>query len=279
MRQRSARILKAILFAGILLICVGAAEKVLIPKYLTDNKWETTSRMTGFYQIKKNTVDVLGLGSSRAASAFDPQVLYDEYGIRAYNLGIEQQSMAMSYFWLKEALRYQNPKVVLVHTTFLFDTKRPVLNASEGCVRRALDWMRWSPVKWEAIHDICAQVPDQELISYLFPYYIYHSRWNELTDEDYDLSFLLAKNATAKGFVPLRTSSGNQKYAPYDASENDEVTESDPVMEEYLDKIIDLCQERGIEVLLYDTPCSTNLVSKHNYVAGYAERKGVLFLD
>ncbi|MBQ4304600.1 MAG: hypothetical protein II774_08940, partial [Lachnospiraceae bacterium] len=65
-----------------------------------------------FYSMEENTVDVIFLGSSHCYSAFCPQYLYNEYGIRSYNLGSSQQCMTVAYYWLKEALQTQSPRVV-----------------------------------------------------------------------------------------------------------------------------------------------------------------------
>lgn len=64
--------------------------------------------------MQKDTVDVLFLGSSHGVTSFLPQELYNQYGITGYNLGCEQQGMVTSYYWLKEALRYQSPKAVVL---------------------------------------------------------------------------------------------------------------------------------------------------------------------
>ena len=132
--------------ALVLLVAVGMAgiNQLLEPEYFITNPWPTTATFVGFYEMERDTVDVLFLGSSHAAAAFSPQELYDGYGITSYNLGSEQQNLLITYYWLKEALRYQSPKVVVLDCLMLFSyMPSEVLNTTEGFARKAIDPMRW----------------------------------------------------------------------------------------------------------------------------------------
>lgn len=104
------------MFAFGMAACLVAltVNRILIPKCYYDDSWPTTSTYQGFYQMEKDSVDVLFLGSSCAAAGLNPQEFYDSYGIRSYNLGCEGQSLLTSYYWLEEALRFQSPKVVVL---------------------------------------------------------------------------------------------------------------------------------------------------------------------
>ena len=107
-------------------------NQVLTPKYFYNNTWPTTSTYLGFYKMERNTVDVLFFGSSHAVSSFSPQILYDRYGITSYNLGCEQQNLITYYYLLKEALRFQKPKAIVLDCYILFPyNKTEVLNTSE----------------------------------------------------------------------------------------------------------------------------------------------------
>ena len=80
----------------------------------------TTLSYLNFYEMEEDTIDVLFMGSSLAATSYIPQELYDRYGITSYNLASEKQSPVISYYWLKEALRYQSPKVLILDCYYLF---------------------------------------------------------------------------------------------------------------------------------------------------------------
>ena len=105
----------------ILVLVLVGANGILMPKtYINNSVWPSTSKFNQFYDMDKDSVDVLFIGSSVVANAFSPQEIYDSYGIRSYNLASQQQSVFFNYYWLKEALKYQSPKVVVMDTKFLF---------------------------------------------------------------------------------------------------------------------------------------------------------------
>ncbi len=71
-----------------------------------------------FYSHGDNTIDVMFLGSSHARFAFDSEYFSKEIGISAFNLSSSGQTPVVGYFALKEALKYQKPKV-LVYEAYL----------------------------------------------------------------------------------------------------------------------------------------------------------------
>lgn len=98
---------RGLLFLLVLAASLYFINEMLMPKYILKNStWPTTSSYNQFYQMENDSIDVLFFGSSVAVNSFSPQEIYNEYGIRSYNLGSEQQSIFLSYFWLKEALRF-----------------------------------------------------------------------------------------------------------------------------------------------------------------------------
>ena len=109
-------LLKAAVLTVVVLLFVTFVNRMFVMKKYYDTTWPSTSSFADFYQLDKNTVDVLFLGSSHGVSSFSPPKLYDDYSIRSYNLSSELQSLLVSYYWLKEALRYQTPKVVVLDT-------------------------------------------------------------------------------------------------------------------------------------------------------------------
>lgn len=260
-------------------LVVLAVNRILTPKSYYDDMWPTTSTYQGFYQMERDSVDVLFLGSSCAAAGLNPQELYDSYGIRSYNLGCEGQSLLTSYYWLEEALRFQSPKAVVLEVFFVFLYNRDEpLNTAESCTRKAFDYMRWSPVKWEAVHDICSYDGKQTLSSYYFPNIRYHTRWKELEENDF-ISGEMAKHYELKGYAPLAQRRGNDDYAPLSPADSGDRADMTPLMREYLDRIVMLCQENGISLILTKMPDTDCNVSKYNTMSDYALEQGISYWD
>lgn len=64
-----------------------------------------------FYDLPQDTVDVLLLGSSHMGMNVDPSLLWDLRGIAAYNCWGSMQQPWNTYYYLKECLKYQTPKL------------------------------------------------------------------------------------------------------------------------------------------------------------------------
>lgn len=281
MKRNMGFIGKSICFLLIFAICFSAYIRLVTPKFFTDISWPTTTTYAGFYDMEKNTADVLFLGSSHGVTSFLPQELYNEYGITSYNLGCEQQGMVTSYYWLREALRYQSPKAVVLECYFCFPymVDEP-LNTEESYTRKAFDFMKWSPVKAEAVKTICEIDTEQDVWSYYFPNIRYHTRWENLDKNDYTYADM-AGHSELKGFAPLYFYLGEagEDFVPHDAGSSDEQAEMAPLMLEYLDKITALCEENDISLILTITPAMAADLTKCNAVQAYADEKGLTFIS
>lgn len=275
MAQRLAKVLVAACAAGAFF---SAAFGLIVPKFVRANTvWTTTSTFRNFYGMERNTIDVLCFGSSHAATSFVPQELYRRRNVRAYNLGSEQQSLVTTYWWLREALRFQSPSAVLLDCYLLFPYNRgEPLNAAESMTRKAFDSMRWSAVKAMAARDLERHDKKLSAWSFVLPNIRYHERVKHLAPEDF-IAGRLTKNDRLKGYAPLLYPS-NIAFSPI-ADGGGEEEPMVPLMEEYLEKIAGLCAERGIALVLYKIPTVAWNAGRHNRVARFAEERGLPFID
>lgn len=272
---------RLVLFLALLTAALEYTNKILIPKYYYNSDWPTTSTYLDFYDMDKNSVDVLFLGSSHCAAAFSPVELYRKHGIRSYNLGCEQQNLLVSYYWLLEALRFQSPEYVFLDVFMLFPyNEDEILNTSEESMRKSVDIMKWSHVKFMAVYDICRFDTSQELASYLFPNGRFHTRWKELQENDFTLQAMAAQE-TLMGFRPLDFNVDITGYQPFGQIFDGEAAYAEmvPAMQVYLDKITALCQDKGIQLVLVKTPTMFYSREAYNTVCLYALEHGLQYLD
>lgn len=238
----------------------------------------TTLSYLNFYEMEEDTIDVLFMGSSLAATSYIPQELYERYGITSYNLASEKQSPIVSYYWLKEALRYQSPKVLVLDCYYFFQNSDSVLNSPEISIRRALDYMKWSPVKLEAVRTVCKLDEEQSLPGYFLPNIRYHERWKELTENDFVLADMV-EGYGLKGYAALGRQCGIEDYIPFEEGASGEETAMPPLLESWLDKIRSLCGQEGIELILTNVPFPDADVGRFNTVRNYAQEHGLQFFD
>ena len=279
MKNNVSYMIKIIAFAIVTALIVLSINRIENPKYFYNSTWPTTATYTGFYNMPRNSVDVLFFGSSHAASSISPQELYDQYGITSYNLGCEQQNILVSYYWLKEALNYQSPKAVVIDTYMLqWYNADELLNTAEVCTRKAIDYMRWGKVKISAINDICKEDTNQDIWSYYLTNIRFHSRWTWIEESDFTYS-QLAKHFETKGYAPLYNSNGNPGYNSFSADDVNEKAKLHSLMVKYMQKILDLCRENDIKVIMIKTPTTATSVEYHNAVQTLADENQVNFFD
>ena len=114
MIRRMGRILRRVLFVCLLLAVLWQAGEVLQPKKYAEEDMPSTATFRDFYKVEPGTLDVVFLGSSHGVRSFVPQELYNNYGLTSYNLSSQEQSIAISYYWLEEALRLHKPAVAVL---------------------------------------------------------------------------------------------------------------------------------------------------------------------
>lgn len=272
-------VLRGTLFAILLGSVFTWINRVLNPKYFYNNDWPTTSTFLQFYEMDQNSIDILFLGSSYAVSAFSPQRLYDKYGLCSYNLSSEQQNLLISYYWLKEAMRYQKPKVVVLDTLLCFEyDTREALNSSEATTRKAIDYMRWSSNKREVIQDIGRIDSNQNIISYYFTNIRFHTRWRNLNEDDFYFKEMMS-HENLKGYSALSNMAGNENYKTFDITNDPQKVEMVPLMLEYLNKIADLCESEKIKLVLVKTPYYANSLARYNTINQYAMERQLQYID
>ena len=79
--------------------------------------WDYTRKIDGFYEEPENSLDVVTIGSSLAFCNINAMELWNEFGIPNYIFGNGNQAAEVSYYYLQETFKRQNPKVILLEGT------------------------------------------------------------------------------------------------------------------------------------------------------------------
>ena len=268
-------ILKLVSFCAVFLLLFVAVSGVIKPKWLArDSMWEPATLIEeGFYAEPENSLDVICIGSSHVFLDISPMAMWKAEGITAYDLTSSIQRMWVSYYYLKEALKYQTPKVVVldalaVHMDEYNDEDRN---------RKAHDYMKLSPEKIESVKNSIDPEGEESLTSYLFPVMRYHDRWKELSESDFTF-FSKEKNYFAKGYDL------NFQSVPYTGpadymQPSEEVVSFGEKSGQFLQKIVDLCKEKNIALQLVKTPYAYWNTAQSNGVKAFADKNSVDFLD
>lgn len=201
--------------------------------------------VTKFYELEDHTVDVLILGSSHAFEDFNTGTLWDEYGMAGYVLGGSVQPMWNTYYYLKEALKTQSPKLIVLEgycTTFFseyIDDSRIIKN-NYG--------LRWSGDKIESLK---ASVPKERWGEFFLEYVQYHTRYKELENGDFQPNQGNPLYEDWKGF------GCNMVTTPLEVIDVRGITEPAEMYEKtekYYRMIMELADEEGIPMIVIISP-------------------------
>ena len=229
----------AVLTLFVLLFCL--ITRLLTPKYATDL---VEGSMISQYYGEAKDHDVIFIGDCEVYSNFSPMELYRQQGITAYVRGSSQQLIWQSYYILRETLEYEIPKAVVLNVNAMRYSE-PV---SEAFHRLTIDKMRWSDEKVGIIR--ASMTEEENFWSYVFPILRYHSRFDELTKEDFQY-FLKTKDNTWNGHLvnqnvlPVETLPTKRVLADYRFGD---------ICYDYLEKIRLLCEDNGVELILIKAP-------------------------
>ena len=169
------RSLALLLIFAFTLASVWTLDRILLIK-----RYDGVKPMESFYAQEPGTVDVLLMGNSHMGVHVDTATLWREYGISAFALWGGVQPMWNSYYFLGEALKYQQPKAVVLEIGGLsYDWEY----ADEATQLKNVAGMHLSLNKLEAIK---ATAPEDRWLSLLLGLPLYHQRYGELTQEDFE---------------------------------------------------------------------------------------------
>lgn len=235
---RVALVLALLVTSGLL---IYAVDLLLRPKYMGT---VTEGALTAEYYEAEGRHQVLFVGDCEVYENFSTVQLWREYGINSFIRGGAQQLVWQSYYLLEDALRYETPDVVVFNVLSLMYNEPQ----NEAYNRMALDGMRWSASKWNAIK--ASMCEGESMIDYIFPLLRYHSRWNELTSEDFKYWFTkdtvsfngyyLRTEIMPAGAMPPAKPLADPNFGGYAMA--------------YLDLMTELCQEKGIKLVLIKSP-------------------------
>lgn len=234
--------------------------------------YDTTRKVKGFYAEEKDSLDFIFIGSSQMFTSVVPAVLWEEYGITSYDFGANEQPMYLSYYYIKEALEYQDPKAIVLEVSYCNTPDY----THEGVLHINLDDLRMGAAKLEAIFDI---IPEGERWPYLFPLAKYHDTWPEL--DKASLKYLTAdKHNPYKGYTPSQDGFADGGTFNEEIAKVTEASELAELSTEYMKKIITLCEERGVDLLFLKTP-NDHIQNQPDYnaVGVLAEEYDIPYLD
>lgn len=203
-------------------------------------------KLATYKQLKPFSQDLLFVGDSLAWTGFKPQGYKDDFHLHNYNLATTGQMTLDSYVMIKEALKKQKPKMIVLEAHALF-------NATNKYYR--FDIMN------------------------LFPILNYHAmyRFDLKAKEDVNLGYHPSENIKSYN---KRKDYMKQEKIPFNPLNPYNITYLNNFNLQYLNKIKALCEAQNIKLLLISIPSPINWNQKrHDAVMSWAKHNHISYID
>ncbi len=252
-------------------------------------------RFAEFYSIKKNTLDLVFVGSSHSYCTFDPLIFNTELGISSYQMGMPLQHMDSTYYTLREVLNCQNPEKVVVEVYWdMLDEDFELKNATT-----LFQVLKNKELEEEYIKNV---FPIAEKVKYNTDIFRYQADYFAFKNNEYKKKIENRFNVSLKG---KQKQEGTEQYRSLGYSycnynmledEFDKTNQfrkfdaknwkESPEQIKYLYKIIDLCRENNIELIFVTAPVANvsfgyikNYYLIHNRIDEIAKENNIMYFD
>lgn len=237
------------LLLALLLVSFGAVS-VFIPR-----RTDYGATWSMYLKEPKDSIDVMFFGSSLAYCDAVPAVIYEESGITSYVMGGPEQTMPITYYYLREACRTQSPKVVLIEATSL-------LSEANKSVKINLTYMPWGlnrliPTFQEDLTEpnrnpaVTKEKERDVRTGLLFPLYEYHSRWSDMSLQEFLEGFRGYETDPLAGYTYLDYAMPISEIETFDLSASKRTYAHNL---ECAGKIVAFCREQNIRPVFFLAP-------------------------
>ncbi len=220
---------------------------LIINDTLIMKRYNGITPMKSMYAQEKDSIDVLCIGSSHIGINLDVAQLWKDYGIAAFNLWSASQAFWNTYYDLREVYKTQSPAVVVIEMRSIYSMDE--YNDDRSQTMSTLG-MKFNLNRLKAV---TVTAPKEKWLSLFFGLPVYHTRYSELTAEDFDYYPWNGDLVYDKG-GSVRYGYGEE--VSYNDADREAITEKAQLMDKqvyWLSKCIEICQKNGSEVVLLKT--------------------------
>ena len=227
----------------VIVLVLGAVTELVSPK-----RHNYGSDWGEFLMEEENTIDVLFIGSSLTYCNIIPAIYWQDTGLTAWDVTGPELTIPGAYHYLVEALKTQSPRAVFI------EISGALYSRYTGFTKTVIGQMPWGLNRLEMTF---AEGEPENLTGLLFPMFFYHSRWTELSDDDWKVFLHGYEQDMYAGYTYLNQYRVPSGYVTRTDSGAD--TENNQRNLEYLKKIAALCQEQGITPVFYESPAASTM--------------------
>ena len=208
-----------------------------------------TLRIQGFYQEDRDSIDVVFIGSSEVFTGYSPAYAYGKFGFTSYNISVEANRLELFESQIKEALNYQNPKLIVIEISdSVIDWDESDKAGFIATLRKYTDSMPVSPNKIETVNTFAGD----EKLSFYLPFILYHGQISNIGGTGTRVSQALRGTTYLKGAI---STNHKQVFQELIDIKDDVSEETIPVkLQERLERLLSFCKTLDCEVLFTAFP-------------------------
>ena len=198
--------------------------------------WDT------FLSEDRNSIDVIVSGSSLAYCDVIPAVIWEKTGITSYVMAGPEQTIPISYYYLREACRTQRPTALFLEATGMF------YKQYQDYTKVNIGYMPWGLNRLRATFEAAES---SELPGLLFPLYDYHSRFFTAAPSEIKARLLRDSPDRLAGYTLLNKAQdpGKTIYRKFAADDENYRRNLS-----YIKSLAKFCAGRDIDLYLYIAP-------------------------
>ena len=222
------------------LISFNAAINVLTPFNAAG-----IQNLKNYRNRENDATDVLFLGSSAISCNVEFSELWKEFGIASYCLGAGGATFYDDYYRLLESLKVRTPGFVIV------EVQSAYVADEYGSEEFKTENITGFPPSLNKARFTQAAVESEQRLDYFLTFPLYHSRYTQLNVKDFVKVGMIGPYNKGQWTIFAASSSSPM---PADVTGESRIFLLSQKQEYYLRKLISLCREKEIPLLLLKTP-------------------------
>lgn len=275
--MKKSQVFRVILFSLIFVVGFLVVQFYLTcPEDYRNNEW-----INGFFTEEEGALDAVYVGTSEVYTYFSPALAWDKYGIAVYNFTTNNQPFDAAKYILEECRKTQPDAVYIIDTKqllkgFTFKPEKALIN-----IHYLMDYWPTTTTKykcmWQLLNNEHYKLNIYQKFEVLVPLYIYHDRWDEVTEQD-----------ISRRLTGLKGSSNYERWLNWVKPQEPSIVYDYGYkdIEDYQEEILrDLCQyciDNDINVMFVSTPVCLEDVEKrrqYNTIGKIIQEYGLYYRD
>jgi len=262
-------LIRVVCFFLIFALTLGWVQDKLVKRSSIDRQF-----IPGFYSERENSLDAVYIGSSNCFTYWNSLVAFEEYGICVYPYSCNSQPFFAAMHLIKEARKTQPQATFIVNINSITDDVITV-----DAMHYLLDVMPFSLNKAELINHLSdiGGYSISERMEFYLPIIRFHSRLNEITEDDFGIKPDGYKGATT--YYPYLNYSKN-------VSSNFVTTDKEGSLSEqtvnYTNQLLDYCDRENIKIIFVTVPQAKgqkDRIERYNALNKIIKNRGYTVLD